>query len=250
MAKLRRLFVPELLPAGGRIELPRESAEHAQVLRITQGAQVCLFDAVGSEADAEVLSIERGRITCNASVPRQTPAPAVAVTLLLAVPKAGRLETVVRMTTELGVSGLRLCHSQRSVPKLSADSPKIERLRRVAREACAQSGNARAPEVHAPEALLQVAALAPAGAKKLVFWELATQTLDAALGPAPSATPAQPLSVWAVVGPEGGLSAEEVAGLQALGYQPVGLGDAILRVDTAAVVIAALLLDRLQVLRA
>jgi 16S rRNA (uracil1498-N3)-methyltransferase len=246
MAKPRRLFVPELLPEGGRMELPRESAEHAQVLRIAVGAQVCLFDARGAEADAEVISIERGRVSCNAGVPRSTQAPAIAVTLLLAVPKAGRLETVVRMTTELGVAGIRLGHSLRSVPKLSADSPKIERLRRLAREACAQSGNARAPEVYAPEPLLQVAARAPAAARKLVFWELATQSLDAALA---GHTPGAPCEVWAVVGPEGGLAPEEVAGLEALGYQQVGLGEAILRVDTAAVVIAALLLDRLHALR-
>ncbi|HEX7478432.1 MAG TPA: RsmE family RNA methyltransferase [Polyangiales bacterium] len=246
MARPRRLFVPELLADGGRIELPRESVEHAQVLRITQGAQVCLFDARGSEAQAQVVSIDRGRMTCDAAAPCKTPPPAVALTLLLAVPKAGRLETVVRMTTELGVSGIRLGHSQRSVPKLSSDSPKIERLRRVAREACAQSGNARAPEVFAPEPLLQVAGQAPAAARKLVFWELATETLDAALADHVTGTPCE---VWAVVGPEGGLAVEEVAALQALGYQPVGLGDAILRVDTAAVVVAALLLDRLQVLR-
>jgi 16S rRNA (uracil1498-N3)-methyltransferase len=79
-----------------------------------------------------------------------------------------------------------------------------------------------------------------------VFWELATETLEAALADHVIGTPCE---VWAVVGPEGGLAAEEVAALQALGYQPVGLGDAILRVDTAAVVVAARLLDRLQVLR-
>jgi 16S rRNA (uracil1498-N3)-methyltransferase len=246
MARPRRLFVPELLPEGGRIELPRESVEHAQVLRIVAGAQVCLFDARGAEADAEVVAFERGRMTCSAGVPRQTPPRDIAVTLLLAVPKAGRLETVVRMTTELGVSCIRLGHSQRSVPKLSSDSPKLERLRRVAREACAQSGNARAPEVVAPQPLLEAAALAPAGTRKLVFWELATQPLDAALADHVAGTPCE---LWAVVGPEGGLAAEEVAQLRALGYQEVGLGDAILRVDTAAVVIAALLLDRLHALR-
>jgi 16S rRNA (uracil1498-N3)-methyltransferase len=246
MAKIWRLFAATLPPEGGVLVLSRETQEHAQVLRLGEGTQLCLFDGAGSECDARIVRVERGRIECEAEAPRPAKPRGVALTLVVAVPKLPKLETIVRMTTELGVDALRLAESERSVPKLSADSPKLERLRRITREACAQSGSARALEIHAPEPLQLVAAQAPTGAKKLVFWEQAEQTLSQALGLDQGAPASE---VWVVIGPEGGFSAEEASLLGTLGYAPVGLGENILRVDTAAVVAAALLLDRLGALR-
>jgi 16S rRNA (uracil1498-N3)-methyltransferase len=218
---------------------------HAQVLRVRVGQHVCLFDAAGQQADAHITRIERGRIMCEAGPARALPERASRLSLVLGVPKAPKLDGVVRMTTELGVHALRLAHTEHSVPRLSADSPKLERLRRVAREACAQSGQPRVPEVVAPEALVTVAAAAPKGALRVVFWEQSTASLDHVF---PAPTFAACRDVWAVVGPEGGLGQDEVAALTELGYRDVGLGDAILRVDTAVLVASTLLLDRMGLL--
>ncbi len=246
MAEGRRLFAPELPRDGGVLRLPVESARHAQVLRLRVGDRVRLFDAAGSEADAEILDVARDAMSCRAEAPRSVPERTRRVTLLLGVPKAPKLETIVRMMTELGVHALCFVLTERSVPKLAHDSPKLERCKRIAREACAQSGQARALEIHGPEELALVAARAPADAARVVFWENATQTLDAAFA---SVAAAEDLhDVWAVVGPEGGLSAAEIDQLTPLGYQQVGLGEGILRVDTAAVVASALLLDRMHAL--
>ncbi|HEX2677166.1 MAG TPA: RsmE family RNA methyltransferase [Polyangiales bacterium] len=243
MAELRRLHAAELPREGGDVKLSADSARHAQVLRLRVGDRVCLFDAAGLEADAEITHAHRDTMTCRAEPPRATPEPAHKLTLVLGVPKAPKLEPIVRMTTELGVHALRLAHSERSVPKLSSDSPKLERLRRVAREACAQSGQARALEIVAPEPLFHVAQQAPAGAARVVFYENATLSLERALV---GLSPASLADVWAVVGPEGGLDIAEVEALVQLGYRQVGLGEGILRVDTAAVVASALLLDRMR----
>jgi 16S rRNA (uracil1498-N3)-methyltransferase len=245
MAELRRLFAPELPKEGGTLRLPVESVRHAQVLRLRAGDRVLLFDAAGSEADAEILEADRGVMTCRAEVSRSVPERTRRLTLLLGVPKAPKLETIVRMMTELGVHALCFALTERSVPKLAHDSPKLDRLKRIAREACAQSGQARALEIHAPEDLASVAARVPADAVRVVFWENATQSLEAAFA---SFGAAAPHDVWAVVGPEGGLAAAEVEQLEKLGYQRVGLGEGILRVDTAAVVTSALLLDRMGLL--
>ena len=76
-----------------------------------------------------------------------------------------------------------------------------------------------------------------------MFWENATQPLtQVLLGSGPAAL----REVWAVVGPEGGLASAEVELLSSFGYQPAGLGEGILRVETAAVVASALLLDRMR----
>jgi 16S rRNA (uracil1498-N3)-methyltransferase len=241
-AKLRRLYVPQLPADGGKLVLPDESAKHVQVLRLSEGDRVELFDAYGGAATATLERVARGHIECSVTAMRVAPEPRVSVTLVLGVPKGPKLEPIVRMTTELGVHALHFAQTERAVPKLSSDSPKLERLARVAREACAQSGTARAPELTGPRPLLEVAASAPRDALKLVFWEEA-QTLPFANE---SFSRVDLRQVWAVVGPEGGLSAAEVERLEQLGYLRAGLGESILRVDTAAVVIAALVLDRIR----
>ncbi|HEY2733424.1 MAG TPA: RsmE family RNA methyltransferase, partial [Polyangiales bacterium] len=171
---------------------------------------------------------------------RSLPRRASRLCLIVCAPKATKLDAIVRMATELGVHAIQLAESERSVPRLSAEKAKLARLRKICLEACAQSEQAWAPELIGPLPLSAAAAAAPASAQKLVFWEEARRPLMAAL---------ESDEVWAVVGPEGGISANEVDVLAQLGYAPVGLGGGILRVETACVVVSALLLDRLAMLR-
>jgi 16S rRNA (uracil1498-N3)-methyltransferase len=156
------------------------------------------------------------------------------------LPKGGKLEDIARMLGELGVTSLRLAQTERSVPRLEQGAARFARLARVALEACAQSGQAQALAVHPPAPLLDVARAAPAGALRLVFWENARSPLAAQATSAASGVS----ELWAVVGPEGGLAEHEVDALAGLGYRAVGLGPARLRVETAAPVIAGLLLER------
>jgi 16S rRNA (uracil1498-N3)-methyltransferase len=239
MAGPRRLFAASLPQTAGVLTLDPESRKHAQVLRLAVGDLVCLFDGTGGEADARIVRCDRHVIDCDVLILRHVPPPAARLTLVVCVPKAAKLEIIVRMATELGVHAIQLAQSERAVPKLSAESPKLDRLRRIALEACAQSEQAYAPELSGPLPLTAAAAAAPAGATKLVFWERHDQTLELARGAR---------DVWAVVGPEGGLSAHEVELLQSHGFVAVGLGRAILRVETACVVACALVLDRLALL--
>ena len=240
----RRLFAPELGEPGALIELPAESARHAQVLRLAAGAALVLFDGALGEADAELVELGRSRASARVLARRTLPAAHPALHLVLGLPKGGKLEDIARMLGELGVASLRLAQTERSVPRLEPGTSRFARLARVALEACAQSGQAQALAVHPPALLLDVARRAPAHALRLVFWENAHTPLaehDARAGSAGSADASE---LWAVVGPEGGLAEDEVAALVALGYRSVGLGPARLRVETAAPVIAGLLLAR------
>jgi 16S rRNA (uracil1498-N3)-methyltransferase len=241
MGRARRLYASPLPSAVGAIELDEEARRHAHVLRLRPGDALTLFDAQGGEADARVVSNDKRALVCEVQACRSVPARAARLCLIVCVPKAAKLEMIVRMATELGVHALILADSERSVPRLSADSPKLERLRRIALEACAQSEQAWAPELSGPQPLAAAAAAAPRTADKFVFWEGSR----AALGSGPT----QAREVWAIVGPEGGICDHEVDVLVGLGYTPVGLGGGILRVETACVVAATLLLDRLGMLR-
>jgi len=236
----RRLFVPELPAAGGELELPPDSAHHARVLRLELGAEIELFDGRSGQADATLTSVARTRTMCRVGPRRELPPAVPALHVVLGLPKGSKLEPIVRMLTELGAHSLHLASCERSVPRPQREdgAARLPRLLRIALEACAQSGQPRAPDLHAPAALLEVAARAPISSRRLVFWERATMPLRARPEGAGD-------DVWAVVGPEGGLSEAEVDALVGLGFVAVGLGPGVLRVETAVPVIAALLLDRI-----
>jgi 16S rRNA (uracil1498-N3)-methyltransferase len=239
MARLRRLFVPELPVEGGSVPLPPESVGHVHVLRLASGALVELFDASGRVAQAEITSVERDRVLCAAQPSAAGAVRSGRLHLVVCLPKPAQLETIVRMSTELGVTALHLATSERTVPKLASDA-KLERLRRISREASAQSGAGRTPELTGPRTLQACIAAAPDGALKLAFWERASAPLPTAGG-----AEFEDREIWAVIGPEGGLSEAEALQLEAAGCLLTSLGTHILRAETACVVIAALLLDRM-----
>ena len=245
----RRLYAPELPAQGGQLELPDESVQHARVLRLTPGDAVELTDTQLGVASAVVVEHTARRLLCDAQPMRRLPAPSPALHLVLGLPKGGKLADMARMLAELGVASLHLAHTERSVPRPARAEERLERLARIAREACLQSGQPLAMTTQPAVPLPEAAARVPAGAHKLLFWEEGGVELPAlrALRPAPSGAADQ--DAWVVVGPEGGLSAHEAQLLTALGYTAVGLGPAVLRVQTAAPVIAALVLDRLGRLR-
>ena len=236
---LRRLFAPELPEHGGQVVLPQESVEHARVLRLARGDRVELVDTRLSSCTAQVVEASARKLVCEAEPVRRVQAPAPAVHLVLALPKGSKLEDITRMLAELGVSGLHLAHSERSVPRFDKPAARLERLERIVREACLQSGQPQALVVHAPVPLLDAARRAPLAATRLLFWEEGGAALPAL------DQEQRRHEAWLVVGPEGGLSRDEAQALQALGFTAIGLGAAVLRVQTAAPVIAALALDRL-----
>jgi 16S rRNA (uracil1498-N3)-methyltransferase len=240
---VRRLFAPQLPERGGRVELPAESVEHARVLRLARDDRVELVDTRLGTCAAVVVEASARRVVCEAEPCRRVEAPAPALHVVLALPKGSKLEDMTRMLAELGVSGLHLAHAERSVPRFDKPEARRGRLERIVREACLQSGQPQALAVHPPVPLLDAARRAPHHATRLLFWEEGGEAL-------PWLDAEQKRhEAWIVIGPEGGLSRAEAAALTALGYITIGLGPAVLRVQTAAPVIAALVLDRLGRLR-
>jgi len=158
------------------------------------------------------------------AVRREPDAP---VTLYVALLKGEKLADVVRMGTELGVSRFVLLVTRHAVAK-TIRPQKLERLRRIAIEAAKQSGRTELPEVAGPLALKDVpeveqGLLAHPGTGARVF-----EVYD----------PARPVAL--AVGPEGGFAEDEVALLRSRGFTPVTLGRRILKAETAACTLVAL----------
>jgi len=257
-----RIYHPVPLPAPEETSaLDPETSHHARVLRLGEGATVVLFDGAGHEAPGVVDSIgPRGRgrdapVRVRTTGPTRPAATRTtpALSLVQALPKAGKIDGIVRMATEVGVRQVHLATSERTQGSGAFGEPKVDRLRRVAREAARQSGSAFLPTVEAPALLLDAAARAPAHAMRFVAWEVVAGRDDVtplpgvAPGPLPTGGGDAPEpEAWVVVGPEGGLADAEVEGLRRLGYGIIGLGPTILRVETAAPVALALVADRFR----
>jgi 16S rRNA (uracil1498-N3)-methyltransferase len=239
----RRLFVPAEKWIGSRALVEGEPHRHlARVLRARPGDKLTLFDGRGGEADAEVLAIERGRTTLSLGARRQVAAPAgPRVVLLQSLARGEKMDFIVQKTTELGVHQIVPVAAGRSVARLSAAEagPRRARWEKIAQEAARQCGRADVPAIADPRPLSE--AIAHAGDDRdhlrLALWEGSRgRPLRAALAGHPSTPP----TVTLLVGPEGGFADEEIAAAAQSGFEIVGLGPRILRVETAAVVAVAL----------
>lgn len=224
------------------VTLTGERAHHlARVTRVRPGERVTLFDGAGFERDAEVTRVDARAVTLRCVSPRRAgvAADAARVTWLQGVPKGDKLETIARQATELGVWRIVPVWTARAVPRERPDRAvtRHERLRRVVEEAARQCHRADLPEVLPPCDLAAALALAPAGALKLVAWERAARPLASL--PAPGGE-----GVTVLVGPEGGLADDEAALAEAAGFTSISLGRRILRTETVAPALLAVLSAR------
>lgn len=223
---------------GEALELGPEAAQHARVLRLGVGDAVCLFDGRGASARATIVQLGKGSLRCALSEAPSHAVRGARVVLVQCVPKGGKLDDIVRMTTELGVAEIALAYSEHCVARAaeSRREQKLERLERIAVEAARQSEQAYLPEIREPRPLAEVIARAPEHAHRVACVERSDT-------PFPLTLSADEL--WLVIGPEGGLSEGDRALLRGARFISIALGPTILRTETAAVVGVALALERL-----
>ena len=231
-------YLSEPREAGEIALLAAEEGKHVlKVLRMGVGDELCAIDGCGGRFDAEIDSVEGGEVRVKLLNRLPNNESAVRITLYQGLPKADKLDFIVQKCTELG--GARVCpvKMERSIVKSDAKDgiKRRERLEKIAREATKQCRRASAPEIVEPLSWKQTFARLQEHELVLVPWEDAREnTLKQAFAAAPETR-----SIGLVVGPEGGMTAEEIAALKEICAQPVTLGRRILRAETAAVAAAA-----------
>ena len=223
-------------PAGDRAVLEGDEARHlTRVLRAKVGDTVSLFDGRGREWPARVASLGRDRVELDTTEPTVDPVPvAIPLTLAVALPKGDRQKWMVEKLTELGTARLVPLETTRGVAEATASAQ--VRLERVVIEACKQCGRNTLMEIAAGRPLDRLLAEAPAGAC-VVIAHPGGRPLEAITMP-PTAT-----ALIAVVGPEGGFTDEELCIAERAGAIRISLGPHILRVETAAIALAARLVS-------
>lgn len=219
---------------GAVVPLPKDEAKHAlRVLRMSVGDELCALDGCGGRYAAvlESASGDSAMVRLTEELPGNE--PDVKVTLYQGLPKADKLDFIVQKLTELGADCVVPVKMERCVVKSDAKDGKKrqERLQRIACEAVKQCRRACEPEVTEPMTWKQCFAKMAGHDLLLVPWEDAEgYNLKKAFAEAPEAK-----DIGIVVGPEGGMSAEEVDALKQQGAKIVTLGPRILRAETAAV---------------
>jgi len=241
-----RFFVETPLHVGAEVRLDALAHQLGAVLRLKPGAAIVLINGDGCEFLAQLTAISAHRAAAHVHDMRRTDAdPHIELTLYMATLKQDKFDWVLQKATELGVARIVPVISQRSVVRpVAALASKRARWLAIAREATEQCGRTRPPIV--ADAIEAHAVNLPAGVHGFLAWEDAgasTPSLgDAVAAVTESAAAGQPLAL--LIGPEGGLLAEEVQRFIADGWQMVSLGKRILRAETAAIAAVAIIMER------
>jgi len=248
---MHRFFLPPECFREQEVTFPTSVARQmSSVLRLHPGQRVIAIDRQGFEHEVELLKIERGTAYGRAHSSRMVASePHTRLTLYLCLTQREKFEGMLQKGTELGAYAFVPVISSRSlVQHQDEPSKKHERWQRIVQEAAEQSGRGRVPVVHPTqpfETALQQAS--QENDRLLIPWEREQQTdLHQVLVSAPGEPiAAQTMRVAVVIGPEGGFSTEEIAFAEQAGFQSITLGPRILRMETAAIVITALVLYEL-----
>ncbi len=222
-----RLILPAIPPGETKIILRPEEARYlATVLRMSPGDHVELIHDGGLRSDAVILTLEKSRTVIEViGALTPIPAPPVRITLAQGVLKGAKMDLVIQKATELGVSSIVPIATSRCEVRETRKQPRWEK---IASEAARQSVQPRPPVIQPVTDYAAFIASLPANAAGLVFWEEGGSAVS-------SADAISAGEFILIVGPEGGLTADEVTLASDAGLKVATLGPRTLRAETAAI---------------
>lgn len=234
---MHRFFAERIDAQTARLS-PQEARHAATVLRLKAGEKVQLI-MEDQLFDAELTCLTpEGQARLLGPLP--SPEPSLKITLFQGLPKADKVDWIVQKGTEAGIDGFRLIEMDRSVSRLKdADAArKAERWQRIAQEAAKQSGRAHVPSVRVITWQKALAELGACDIRVIPWEEEKTCSLN------DIAVDRETRTAGLVIGPEGGITPEEIGQARSAGAVPVTLGPRIFRTETAGLAAAVILLNR------
>ena len=237
-----RIYLPLKLATGDIIELTDDNLRYIRnVLRLKPGEEIALFGHQGTEYRARIDGFAAQAVSVQITGEETLPAPDIRITLAQALPKGDKMDLITQKATELGVSRIIPFHSSRSIPILTEAKAqdRVRRWRKIALEASRQCGRQDIPEITDILTLDKMLEKRPPEGLNLIFWEAEERTGFKQI--LRSGDGVNQCHYFIVVGPEGGLSAEEVHRAAAAGLTPVSLGRQVLKVETASLAILSII---------
>lgn len=236
--RIPRIYTGQELQANAEIVLETGPSLHlSRALRMKVGDALVLFNGRGGQYPATISAIDRKAVVVASAEQEALECESpLHLQLGIAVSRGERMDWVVQKATELGVSCIAPLVSERTEVKLGAErgEKKLRHWQQIATSACEQCGRNRLPQILAPQSL--------AGWLQDVQADLRLVLHHTAVTRDPG--PAPPRSVALLVGPEGGLSEEEIRAAEEAGFASLQLGPRVLRTETAPLAAIAILQAR------
>jgi len=239
---LPRIYSSETLQNVATCLLGMDNLRYLKtVLRLKPGDMIIVFDGFGHEFEARIEGFSATGVTVclGAQIPQAD--KKISMTLAQAIPKSGKMDLIVKTAAELGTDVIIPFTAARSVSRIEGEkaSAKVARWQKIVREAARCS---RSPQLAVIEPVLSFADMlsrATPDTRKLIFWEEEDQQNIRDVLNDPKFTKA--VQYFVIVGPEGGLSRDEVDKAKESGFISVSLGKRILKVETAAAAILSII---------
>ena len=228
-------FFCDRLTVGRVVLAPGESRHAVQVLRLREETVVELFDGCGRTAIGRIVEPSRSGLAIHVEDVVEVPRPGgPPLTLVTAMPRTHRQHILFEKCTELGVARIVPTLFQRSTVKPKADS--VSKWQRTVLEAAKQAGCLYLPHIGKPATFAETltAAIVDADVRLIGATGGKCERLGGIIG---EWSDAGSVAVW--IGPEGGMTEEELVALEAVGAIPISLGPYVLRIETAAIAVAA-----------
>ncbi|MBF0194560.1 MAG: 16S rRNA (uracil(1498)-N(3))-methyltransferase [Magnetococcales bacterium] len=231
-----RLYVPKAINPLKPVELDAGQRRYlTRTLRLNAGDKLIIFNGEGDEGEWQAeLSQNTSQVNLLKFIPLKKESP-LKITLIHGLAKGNITEMVIQKAVELGAVTMIPLVAKRSVRRSIKDRKdnKLKRWQNIVIEAVEQCGRVRIPKVHSPVNWQDLAEILPKEGPRYLFWEEEGVTAIKL-----NELPHPGESVTLLIGPEGGLSVEEVAmAKEQLGFTVVGLGPRVLRVATAGVAV-------------
>jgi len=238
----RRFFIEETLKAAdGSCVIRGSEARHIlKVLRMGRGDSFILMDRTGDRYRAVIESVDGVEVTARLGDKLEGPASSgLEITLCPAILKSAPMDYLIEKTSELGIARINPFYSERTVVKTDSatSSNKVRRWREIAVSSAKQSDRVRPAEISEPAAFTDaVLQWRDSNALKVILWEREdSRDLKKLLK---KSIPFR--HFVGMVGPEGGFSSAEVDAAAQAGFIPVSLGRRVLRAETAAMTLVAI----------
>ncbi|MEN6620047.1 MAG: RsmE family RNA methyltransferase [Smithella sp.] len=237
-----RIYSPIALEKERLCELGQDNLKYLkQVLRFQQGDSVNVFDSRGQEFEAVIKDFSTNSVILELGKRIETYNRNIKITLGQALPKAGKMDIIVRGAAELGCDVIIPFTAARSVSRVTGEKilSKTARWQKIAREAARCCRSSLITDVLPVASLESVLNYADQQALKMIFWEEEDQTSIKDIFS--DQTWKQIKNIFIIVGPEGGFSRDEINQAKEAGFISVSLGKQILKVETAALAIISII---------
>lgn len=238
---MHRFFVPSSQIMPDQIEITGKEVNHIKnVLRLAIGDQIELFDETGTAYQVKIKTLLPDKIICSilGTAKNKDNELPVKVTLAQCLPKGKKMDLIIQKAVELGAYAIIPVSSDRTVVKLAQSKG---RWQTIAKEAAQQCGRAVVPQIMELQSFDQLLQKAKEYDLVLISWEeekaisLKAQIRERSFN-----------NILAVIGPEGGFSANEIERANAAGAMPITLGKRILRTETVALSILSMIIYEIE----